>query len=59
MKRKIIKLAEKTLVVSLPSSWVNAQGLKKGDELQVMPPHGEFYVESDSKASKKEFSPVK
>ena len=26
--------------------------LKKGDELQVMPPHGEFYVEVDKKASK-------
>ena len=33
MKRKIIKLAEKTLVVSLPTAWVNEQGLHKGDEL--------------------------
>jgi phosphate uptake regulator len=35
MKRKIIKLAEKTLVVSLPAAWVSAQGLEKGDELEV------------------------
>lgn len=35
MKRKIIKLAEKTLVVSLPSNWVLDQGLDKGDELDV------------------------
>ena len=35
MKRKIIKLAEKTLVVSLPSKWVSDQGLNKGDELDV------------------------
>ena len=35
MKRKIIKVAEKTLVVSLPTAWVNSQGLNKGDELDV------------------------
>lgn len=35
MKRKIIKLAEKTLVVSLPTSWVNTNQLEKGDELDV------------------------
>ena len=33
MKRKIIKLAEKTLVVSLPTAWVEEQGLDKGDEV--------------------------
>jgi len=35
MKRKLIKLAEKTLVVSLPSDWLLSQGLSKGDEIDL------------------------
>lgn len=35
MKRKIVKLGEQTLVVSLPSSWLKEQGLTKGDELEA------------------------
>jgi len=35
MKRKIIKLAEKTFVVSLPSSWMTDQNLQKGDEIDL------------------------
>ena len=35
MKRKLIKLAEKTLVVSLPTNWLANQGLQKGDELEL------------------------
>ncbi|MCF7799251.1 hypothetical protein K9M74_05095 [Candidatus Woesearchaeota archaeon] len=33
MKRKLIRLAEKTLVVSVPATWAKQQGLDKGDEL--------------------------
>lgn len=33
MKRKLIRLAEKTLVVSVPSSWSKELGLDKGDEI--------------------------
>ncbi|MFW5865868.1 MAG: hypothetical protein ACOCU6_02115 [Nanoarchaeota archaeon] len=36
MKRKIIRLAEKTLVVSLPASWLSDQALSKGDELECL-----------------------
>lgn len=36
MKRKIIKLAEKTHVVSLPTTWLVAQNLKKGDEIDCL-----------------------
>lgn len=36
MKRKIIRLAEKTLVVSIPSDWLSNQGLGKGDELECL-----------------------
>lgn len=35
MRRKTIQLAGKTLVVSLPSTWVRLHGIKKGEELEV------------------------
>lgn len=35
MNRKIVKLGEQTLVVSLPSAWLKEQGLGKGDEVNV------------------------
>jgi len=35
MKRKIIQLAGKTHVVSLPSKWVKKYGLKKGEEVEL------------------------
>ncbi len=35
MKRKLIRLAEKTLVISLPNQWVESQGLNKGDEVDI------------------------
>lgn len=36
MKRKVIKLAQNTLVVSLPSEWAKKFGVCKGDELEVL-----------------------
>ncbi len=45
------KVAVKTIKDGVFSNYAFNK-LKKGDELQVMPPHGEFYVESDPKASK-------
>ena len=35
MKRKVIKLASNTLVVSLPSAWVKKTALSKGDEVDI------------------------
>tara|TARA_Y100000310_G_C20699129_1_gene828028 strand:+ start:80 stop:991 length:912 start_codon:yes stop_codon:yes gene_type:complete len=35
MKRKVIQLAHRTLVVSLPSPWAKKYNIKKGDELEV------------------------
>jgi phosphate uptake regulator len=35
MKRKVIQLAGKTLVVSLPHKWAKKYGVKKGDEVEV------------------------
>src|SRR5690606_29368231 len=45
------KVAIKTIPQGVSSNFAFNQ-LKKGDELQVMPPHGEFYVEVDTTASK-------
>ncbi len=36
MRRRVIQLAEKTSVVSLPSKWVKKYGIKKGNELEVL-----------------------
>ncbi|MEM4242832.1 MAG: AbrB/MazE/SpoVT family DNA-binding domain-containing protein [Candidatus Woesearchaeota archaeon] len=35
MRRKVIKLGENSLLVSLPSSWVKKHGISKGDEVEV------------------------
>ncbi len=36
MKRKIIQLASKTFVVTLPTGWVKQWGVKKGEEVDVV-----------------------
>ncbi|MDP2909135.1 MAG: hypothetical protein Q8N77_04995 [Nanoarchaeota archaeon] len=36
MKRKLIQMAGKTLVVSLPAAWVKKYNLKKGHEIDVL-----------------------
>jgi len=36
VKRKVIQLAGKTLVVSLPVKWAKEQGIKKGDEIELI-----------------------
>ncbi len=35
MKRKVIQLAGKTMVVSLPSKWVKSHNVKKGEEIDI------------------------
>jgi phosphate uptake regulator len=37
MRRKVIQLAGKTFVVSLPSSWAKEWHIRKGEELEVVP----------------------
>jgi phosphate uptake regulator len=36
MKRKVIQIAGKTFVISLPTSWVKQWGIKKGEEIDVV-----------------------
>ncbi len=35
MKRKVIQIADKTLVISLPTNWVKQWGVKKGEEIDM------------------------
>src|SRR3989338_11330024 len=53
MKRKVIQLAHKTLVVSLPSKWARDYGVKKGAELEVEE-RGQQIVFSTSKRTDSE-----
>ncbi len=36
MKRRVIQIADKTLVVSLPTGWVRQWGVRKGEEVDVV-----------------------
>jgi len=53
MIRKVIQLAEKTLVVSLPSKWVKAHGVKKGDELEIEPAEGKLIIHTNKEKTPK------
>jgi phosphate uptake regulator len=53
MKRKIIQLAGKTLVVSLPSKWVKKYGVKKGEEIEVNEQERKLVLKIDSKGESK------
>lgn len=55
MKRKIIFLAGKTGVVSLPSKWLRAQGLKKGDELTLEEKGNAILVKNTNKKQESKY----
>ncbi len=47
MKRKVIQLAGKTLVVSIPSKWAGKYRVKKGDEVEVEEMENRLVISSD------------
>ena len=47
MKRKVIQLAGKTLLLSLPIKWVSEYGVKKGDELDIELRGNEILIKTD------------
>ena len=49
MKRRIIQIAESTVLVSLPSKWVKKHNLKKGDEVEVKERGTQIIIETDNK----------
>jgi len=48
MKRKVIQLAGKTLLVSLPSKWASNYNVKKGQEIEVEEDHNRIIITSGS-----------
>lgn len=52
MKRKVIKLGQNSLLVSLPSSWIKKHGIKKGDEISLDEKEGALVLQSASAPSK-------
>lgn len=47
MKRKVIQLAGKTFVITLPSTWIKKFGIKKGDEVDIDELNTELVVTTD------------
>lgn len=52
MKRKVIQLAGKTLVVSLPSKWTHKYGVEKGIEIDVQEKDNSIIITTGSFARK-------
>lgn len=52
MRRKVIQLAGKTLVVSLPSKWAKKCGVKKGDEVEIEEGERQLIIASSLKKEK-------
>ncbi len=53
MKRKIIQLAGKTLVVSIPSKWARKYNLKKGDEIDILEEAGRIVIQGEGQKEEK------
>jgi phosphate uptake regulator len=57
MKRKIMKMAGTTYVVSIPLKWANKYNLKKGDEIDIDDDNGNLIIRfSESEKKKKTYS---
>ena len=48
MKRKVIQLAGRTHVISLPSKWVKKYGIKKGDEVELQEANDNLIINTTS-----------
>lgn len=53
MKRKVNKVGQNTLTVSLPSKWVEDNNIKKGDELDIYPKGDTITLSRTSKKRQK------
>ncbi len=51
MKRSVIQLAGRTLLVSLPAKWADANNVKKGDELEIVEDGHRLVVNTEQKSS--------
>lgn len=53
MKRKVIQLAGKTLVVSLPNKWAKKYSVKKGDDIEVEEGERKLVIKAQGKGEEK------
>lgn len=52
MRRKVIQLANKTLVISLPIKWVENLGIKKKDELEILESGRDLLIRGEKDSTK-------
>jgi len=56
MKRKVIQLAGKTLVVSLPTEWARKYNIKKGDEIEIEEIKNKLIISPEKELTKESIS---
>lgn len=49
MKRKVVLHGPSTLGISLPSTWINEEGIKKGDEIDIVEENNALIIRSSTK----------
>ncbi len=54
MKRKLVKQGSATMMVSLPSKWIKANNLDKGDEVDIEEKRNSLIINPESKKKKNE-----
>ena len=50
MKRKVNRVGQNTLTVSLPSKWVKENDVKQGDELEIIEEHNKILLSKGTPA---------
>ncbi|HLC31979.1 MAG TPA: hypothetical protein VJK51_04905 [Candidatus Nanoarchaeia archaeon] len=56
MRRKLVKQGSSTMMISLPYSWIQEQGLQKGDEVLLDAMGNDLVISADSKVIGRETS---
>ncbi len=54
MRRKVIQLAGKTAVISLPNAWIKKYNIKKGEELELTEEHNKILIETTKETTSKD-----
>lgn len=54
MKRKLVKQGAATMMISLPSKWIKANSLEKGDEISLEEKQNSLIINLESKKSKRQ-----
>ncbi|MCX6750594.1 MAG: AbrB/MazE/SpoVT family DNA-binding domain-containing protein [Candidatus Pacearchaeota archaeon] len=54
MKRKLVKQGAATMMISLPSKWIRANNLDKGDEIELEEKNNSLIISQEAKKGKKQ-----